>query len=273
MKRNKRKYDKFKIKIVYHDGDVEEVKYRSNVNTSDYNEMLKVYKDTKAKFLNDEDVAVIDFIGVSAKGEIGLIFTKEVSKYIGKDISNNLDMDCREVTGNAILWLSVLKEQKHYYQEICEETQKRKDTLLHKVLLLDNCDPEDKASLEHSLILELKENETRRRIAKNNLNDLIAIHKKININSAIGRLKDYSDKRDLKGFDKEEPEHFGNRVEKKVAYKDERERARLIRKYRFKYDKMKNDVVTKTLYFYNHVGLQKYKKLPKYKLHRVHKKH
>lgn len=257
MKNKNRKYDKFKIKIIYHNGDVEEVKYRSNVNTSNYNEMMKVYKSTKEKYLNDKEVAVIDFVGVSEKGEVGVIFTKEISKYIDEDISNNLDRDSREVVDNIINLFNVLKAQKKHYREVLEECQKRKDTLLHEILLIDNYDLEDRASLEHSLILKQRDNELRRKAATNNIQDLIAIGKKFNINSAIGCLKDFSNKRDLQGFDKEHPITYRNRVELKLTYKNDVERARLIKKYKYKYDEMKNDVANKTLYFYNHVGLGK----------------
>ena len=255
-----RKYDKYKIKITYHNGDTEEVKYKSNTDTSNYKEMLKIYRETKEEYLDNKDVAIIDFVGISAHGEIGILFTKEVSKFIDQNTLNNLNRDCREVVNDLVTLLNVLNSQKDYYKEIIEECEKTRDTLLHEVLLSVNELPENRLSLEHSLILKQRENELKRKNAKNNITDLISINKKFNINSAINILKLFSNERNLKGCDKESPREYKNRVEFKLTYRDDIERVRLIRLYKHKYDKMKNDTANKTLYFYNHVGEGKKKK-------------
>lgn len=249
-----RKYDRYNIKITYHNGDVEEVNYKSNIDTSNYKEMLKIYRQTKMEYLNNKDVAIIDFVGISEQGEIGILFTKEISKYIEQNMLNDLNRDCRDVVKDIITLFNVLKQQKDYYKEIKEECEKRKDTLLHEILLIDNDNTDDRTLLEHNLIIKQRDNELRRKNAKNNITDLISLNKKFNINATVNSLKDFANKRNLKGCDKESPKAYKNRVEFKVTYKDDIERVRLIRLYKHQYDEMKNDVANKTLYFYNHVG-------------------
>lgn len=255
-----RKYDKYEIKITYHNGDMEEVNYTSNIDTSNYKQMLNIYRQTKEEYLNNKDVAIIDFVGISGQGEIGILFTKEVSKYVEPNMLDDLNRDCRSVVDDIITLFNVLKKQKDYYKEIADECEKRRDTLLHEVLLIKNDSRKNRELLEHNLIVKQGDNEVRRKFAKNNIKDLISLNKKFNISSTINILKDFSIERDLNGYDKESPKEYKDRVEFKVTYKDDIERVRLIKQYKHKYDEMKNDVVNRTLYFYNHVGEGKRKK-------------
>ncbi|MEG2786448.1 MAG: hypothetical protein RR942_01415 [Romboutsia sp.] len=251
-----RKYDQYKIKITYHNGDIEEIKYESNINKSNYKEMLEVYRATKADYEDDKTVGMINFIGISEKGEVGIIFTKEVSKLIDDKISTQLARDCRDVMKEACNIFRILKEQNIYYGEIIGKCEKRRDTLSHQILLLDNDNLEgaELSLKEHEIITEQKEVELLRRKAKNNKTDLVSFFKKANLNNIITILEEYSQPRDLNGCDKESTKDFKDRVEKEFTYKTEKQRIHYMSQFKNKFDEVKHDAVNKTLYFYNHVG-------------------
>lgn len=250
-----RKYDEYRIKITYMNG-VENITYKSNVDKSDYKEMLKAYKETKTELSHDKNVAAIDFVGVSENGEIGVMWTKEVNKLIPEDLIDDLDRDCREITKEITHLLNVLIEQKQYSKDKVDECEKKRDTLLKKVLLMNNSglSKEEMMNYKINLIDQQHKNETLRKIAKNNKADLIKLHNQIDIQSIIKQFESFDKPRDLKGFDKETPKDYENRVQQEFKYNTEKERISIILKNEQKFDTYKINPKNKTIFFYNHVG-------------------
>lgn len=130
---NRRKYDAYKIKITYHNGDTEEVEYNSHVDTSNYKEMLEVYRHTKEEYINHKEVAIIDFVGISEQGTIGILFTKEISNYIEPEIIDYMGRDVRDNINEINFLLSVIPKQKQHFEELLGETIKKRDDIFRVI--------------------------------------------------------------------------------------------------------------------------------------------
>ena len=57
-----KKYEEYLIKVTYENGDVENIKYKG-VNTSDWKQMMSIYRDVKEEYNNiDCQIDFMDYV-------------------------------------------------------------------------------------------------------------------------------------------------------------------------------------------------------------------
>lgn len=241
-----RKYENYEIKVTYKNGDTEVISM-NGINTSNYNDMLEVYRNVKKQYENDIKVSTIDFIGKNSNGEMKIFFSKAIKVVAG---NKDLLIDCRDITFEIVERIKLLKEQRKYHENMINKATKKTDSLLHMVENNHNNKFDSKESeLEFKVdIFEaIEETYRARRYSKQQLSDLDNIIKQLeNIN-----INGYGKKR--KPFTMNSNE-YKNKVELELSYKDDIEKVKLINKYSKKYDKYIDDPANNILYFYNNVG-------------------
>lgn len=259
---SKTKCIKYQIIITYINGDEEEVQYKEGINQSSYTQMREFYKnEIKEQYKDDKNVITIEFVGVTEDKELKILWTKEINKIVKDDIVEMLGKDPRCLINKAKLIMETLKEQNKYFHDKRDMCEKRRDTLLKELLLSDNVgDIKKQRDLENRVTQKIKANEKERKAVKAYYSDIQQILREIDVDSIIDVLKPFARERNLHGCDKEKPLEYKDRVEKEVTYKTDKERIRLLKKFKNKFDKNKIDPIRKTILFYNHVGEGKRKK-------------
>ncbi|HDK7314211.1 TPA: hypothetical protein PTV97_003347 [Clostridium botulinum] len=137
-KEYKRKYQEYSIKITYLNGDTEDINYKG-INTSNYNDMLNLYRDIKEKY-QDESV-IINFLGKTDKGELGILFQKkiinkdaELKEYAEKVVNTEIEDIIKDIYNS----FKLLNDKRKYSNEQINICNKKQDILLHKIEHFNN---------------------------------------------------------------------------------------------------------------------------------------
>lgn len=250
-----RKYEEYKIKITYLNGDTEELNYKG-INTSNYKEMLKLYKDIKEQY--KEESVVIDFLGITNTGELGILFTKEIK---GKDYldKQELEMTEEEILKDIQRKMTLLYKRKDETINKLNAVNKKQDILLHQIESLPS---KTNNNIKIKMLNELQEIRKNRRYLKNKKNDLTSLNIIIdnfkilsNINTLTKYILDKKQKSVLQeqqfNFDKIEKVEKRFNVIKEIKYRNFRERVNLIKQLTPKYDKVYYDDSKMTVTCYN----------------------
>ncbi|NFH40747.1 hypothetical protein [Clostridium sporogenes] len=256
-KEYKRKYQEYLITITYLNGDKENIKYKG-INTSSYNDMLNLYRDIKEQYKNES--VIIDFIGKSSDGELGILFQKKI---INKDAelkeraSKIQKMSLEEILENLINGFNMLKEKKQFAIKDRDVYSKETDIKLHIMEVKKRSgkyvSPEEKIEM-YDIIAEER---VRRRQAKedkqklDNLRNSFRLFKNVEtkeslcIDNIINLLQ--TNIKSINKIDSKEYEPLiadkaeELKIMKKVKYKNFKERIRLIAELKKEYQKVYYD--------------------------------
>ncbi|GCD12646.1 hypothetical protein [Clostridium tagluense] len=102
---NNKKCCEYKIIIRYMNNDVEEINYHE-VNNRNYKEMLKLYKETKEHYTEENICATVNFQGIFEDGTIGISYVKEIINKKELQIKEQAD----NISGESIYDLTLKLE-------------------------------------------------------------------------------------------------------------------------------------------------------------------
>ncbi|NCI19780.1 hypothetical protein EJM73_09090 [Clostridium botulinum] len=257
-KEYKRKYQEYLITITYLNGDKENLKYKG-INTSNYNDMLNLYRDIKEQYKNES--VIIDFIGKSADGELGILFQKKI---INKDAelkeraSKIQKMSLEEILENLINSFNILKEKKQFAIKNRDVYTKEIDIKLHimedKERNGEYVPPEEKIKVYDMIAKErvIRRNSKNDKFKLDNLRNSLQQFKNINtneslcINSIIEILQTNIESINKINLDSKKYNLTYEKAEKlkimkKVKYKNFKERIKLIAELKKEYQKVYYD--------------------------------
>ena len=254
-----RKYERYEVKVQYRDGSVEYIRY-NGVNTSNYKDMIKVYKDTKETHENDGKVESISFIGISNTGELNVFWQKNIEiKY-----KEELNTDCRDIVNNIQNEINLLQNQLSHHKNMIKIYEKKENTLLHMIENNKNnkyCSEEDGINFKLKMFDAIENIRVMRRYSKDqiaDLNNIIYKFKELDLEPFVKNRK-------IKNITSNE---YKNHTELNVYYKDEQEKSIMIEKYKNEYDKYIIDESCGLIYFYNISSIGKNYKERKEKLNK-----
>lgn len=251
-----KKYQEFKIKITYLNGDSEEINYNKQ-DKSKYRDMLELYKQTKEKF--KDECVIIDFLGVEGDGELGILFQKKIVNDKESKIKTQADlvrnMPLSEVLDQMESLMKILEDKSSKSDERINVYNKRQDLLLHKVEGFKKAKVSNVGKLEVMDMLE--DIRLKRRVIKNDVR-VIDDFKENNsmqiIKQAIFRSKlkiDSISKEDseMEYLTDEKIEQF--KMMKEVTYKSFKERIVVMKRLQNRYNKVYYDDSTMVITCYN----------------------
>ena len=238
-----RKYERYEVKVQYRDGSVEYIRY-NGVNTSNYKDMIKVYKDTKETHENDGKVESISFVGISSTGELNVFWQKNI------DIPcDDINKDCREVVREILDRVELLKSQKSYHSKMVHKYERQRDIIYHMIENSNNNqfdDLQNEIDYKVDMFNKLNQVAQMRRNSKDHVADLgniINELSKIDITGWGNNRKNYTKTSD----------EYSKRMNVEKYYSNDSEKEKLIKEYRSKYSNYIDDEFNKSIYFYNTV--------------------
>lgn len=243
------KFNEYVVKTTNTNGKISEV-----ANSTNFKECCVLYKGIKEKHIDDSAIVEIKMIGRNCKEEY-VFYSKAINV---KKKNAVLNQDCRELVKQTMENITILKQQKEYFEKLLPKYDKQLDTLGHKIELLHNKEfvsNVDKQEYYMSLFNEIVEIREKRRLAKSQILDL----------KNIGRALDKLDFAEIKEFvnPREEytlsPEAYQKNAQKEVRYNSNTQRQIVLEKFENKFDKYVDDEENQTIFFYNCSALAKRK--------------
>ncbi|HCL4455230.1 TPA: hypothetical protein N2D10_003257 [Clostridium botulinum] len=262
-KKYERKYQEYSIKITYLNGDTEDINYRE-INTSSYKDMLKIYKDVKEEYKNES--VIIDFIGKTENGELGILFQKkiinkdaELKEYAEKVVNTEIE----DIIKNIYNSFKLLNDKRKYSNEQINIYNKKQDVLLHKIEHFNN-------ELENEMKISIFDNIQAIRIQRRKLKE--DLENLTNFNGMLCHYKNKVNKRltteqvekilitALESIQKINNKQYGfltdEKVEelkimKEVRYKKQTERVKLMQQLKKEFDKIYCDESKMKIVCYN----------------------
>ena len=243
-----RKYQNYKIKITYNNGDIEDINFK-DVNSSSYKEMLEVYKGIKEE--HKEDSCIIDFLGENEEKEVGVLFTKEINI---KTSSEKLDTKAIEIGKELERLLSLLVEKKGYHNPIVQAEQKKQDLLLHKIqyIIQENIPIELEAKA--NMFNEIGNIRIDREFHKTENSHLDCYFSKFNVSDLLNKIKNINSNinKGNTGVDFSEENLNQYNIMKEKHYNTEKERIALMSQWKPKYVKVVVDEAKKLITAFNY---------------------
>ncbi|MGL4571725.1 MAG: hypothetical protein ACRCVJ_11750 [Clostridium sp.] len=127
-----KKYQEYKVKVTYKNGDTEIVKGQS-INTNNYKQMLEVYRTVKDTY----DTAIlkqIEFLGIGQNQELGVLFTKQ---YIEDKEPTLIEENTIDILQTICQNIKLLTVKKEYHKSMIPCTNKKLDVLYHQLEDID----------------------------------------------------------------------------------------------------------------------------------------
>ena len=121
-----KKFEKYKITVKYLNGDIEDINL-VGINTSDYQNMLKVYHRIKSTYA--DKVKTIDFVGIKHDGSMEIKWTKEI-KPKGQE---ELREDIYDIMNNISNKIQLIKNKNFYHFDLINALNKKEDVKLHEL--------------------------------------------------------------------------------------------------------------------------------------------
>lgn len=244
---NIRKYVSYTIKITYDNGDIEDVNYKEYYNNCDeksYNNMMDVYKKVRKQY--EKESCIIDFLGVSEKGKLGIVFTKEINIKTNKE---KLETKSEDIINKLEELLILVNDKEKYHNTNLGAVQKEQDFTLHKIQIYNGG-----LNGKVKLFDDLQKARIRRLNHKNELLNISKLKKQINVKELMDKIQVI--KGELRAIQSGEcltEDNIDNyNIMKEVVYKSDRERVRFMSKYKKKYDKAVVNELEKKITFYNY---------------------
>lgn len=261
-KEYKRKYQEYSIKITYLNGDTEDINYKG-INTSSYKDMLNIYKDVKEEYKNES--VIIDFIGKTENGELGILFQKkiinkdaELKEYAEKVVNTEIEDIIKDIYNS----FKLLNDKRKFTYEQIGIYNKKQDVLLHKIESFEN-DLGDE--LKISIFDSLKELRECRRKLKNDINKCVAFNgmlcscKEIEDKLTTEKMEEILQKsiESINKINNKQYEYLSDekaeelKIVKRVSYKNFKDRVKKINQLQKEYQKVYYDNSKMEIICYN----------------------
>ncbi|MBN3376346.1 hypothetical protein CF087_21150 [Clostridium botulinum] len=262
-KEYKRKYQEYLITITYLNGDKENLKYKG-INTSNYNDMLNLYRDIKEQYKNES--VIIDFIGKSADGQMDIMWQKEIvnkdakiKEYAEKVVNTEIEDIIKDIYNS----FKLLNDKRKYSNEQINIYNKKQDILLHKIEHFNN---ELGNEIKISIFDNIQAIRIQRRKLKEDLENLT------NFNGMLCHYKNKVNKRltteqtekilmtaleSIQKIDNKEYTFLTDekveelKIMKEVRYKKQTERVKLMQQLKKEFDKIYCDESKMKIVCYN----------------------
>lgn len=233
------KYQRYMIQVNYLNGNKENIEYINNkpVDTSSYKEMMKVYKETKEKYINL--CTSIDFIGITEDEQLNIIFSKQ-NKQDEENTENSF-----ELIEQLNKIVNKLKVKSKEAQNLLCSVDKEKSIFEHKYIefaeLEDLVDEYKIKKFDEYRNLLL-----RRRVIKNEAINLRNVKEQLDIifentDRLHKRTVGYINKAILNtesSITQTVPEELDKQIIKEISYNNHKERINLMKQLEHKYDKV-----------------------------------
>lgn len=250
-----KKYQEFKIKITYLNGDSEEINYNKQ-DKSKYRDMLELYKQTKEKF--KDECVIIDFLGVEGDGELGILFQKKITN--DKEFKEKKEADAvsqmsvEDIFAKMELMVNILDSKVKKSNEQLAISNKKQDVLLHKIEHFNDIQVSDSEKLNVVNLLQDI------RIQRRDLKNEVKVISKFNENDSLRIIKDSLMKARISEENIQAHEEtlgvltneiIAEKMMKEVSYRSFKERIRLMKQLQTKYNKVYFDDSTMVITCYN----------------------
>lgn len=256
-----RKYQSYEIKVVYQNGDLENISIlnETEVDKTSYKEMMRVYLEIKDTYKDKN--CNIEFLGSSENGTLdAVLFIKENKEKKTDTIKNNNPID--KALKDLDIAINNIKQRKIFVTDMLSVLEKKQDFLLHKIETLDDEGIKIQSETITRLIRDLRHD---RRDFKNEKRIFEEIDEKGisgNLNSALHLIDGMHIDKIVKMSEiiaEQAKETYSEPVEenkliKEIRYKNQRERINLVSQLKPKYDKVVVDELNWTITCFNKCG-------------------
>lgn len=245
-----RKYQNYKIKITYNNGDIEDINFKS-ADSSSYKEMLEVYKGIKEDHKNDS--CIIDFLGENNEKEVGVLFTKELNI---KQPSDELDTDAIDIGERIEKLLLLLIDKKEYHSPIATVEGKNQDLLLHKIQHIVKNNITISLEEQSKMLNDLGNIRIKRELHKTQSSHSNIYFQSLDIKDILSKIRrvNYI----IKGGNRSEDFDFSEEkleqynIITSQQYRTEKERIHLMSHWKPKYDRVVVNEAEKTITAFNY---------------------
>ncbi|HFD2052206.1 TPA: hypothetical protein ACF2DE_002937 [Clostridium perfringens] len=248
-----RKYESYKVIVSFYNGEKEEIKYNGIRQTS-YIDMLKAYRETKE--LYKDKSCRIDFIGVSANGELEVRWFKEFKgeeKEFQIKAREYAETNSFELMENIINSIALLNKRNYYLKNRRDVLEKAQDIILHKIEHFDISGLGNEEKLE--LFNELENIRKERREVKEDLKNIHTIREKIkfpnNLEDVLNDLVELKNRTENSIKYLNDVELENKKIWKKKKYTSIEQRNLIAEKLKRKYDRVVWNDAECIIYAYN----------------------
>lgn len=253
-----RKYQQYEIVVRFSNGDKEEINMlnETEINKSNYKEMLKVYSEVKE--IHKDKECVIEFCGSSNDSSLNVIFTKELKRTEDIETITN-DIPIKDSIQELTRIVKHITERSNFLDSKLSLLSKQQDFLLHRIELSD-----ENVSLDEivSTYNEMRKIRLDRREVKNERNIIQRLENK-GIMFNFNRIANIIDNVNLDNLEakvekaKEQAKEIyiapleENQLIRTIPFKTHKERMHFIKQMEIKYDKIIVDDERKIITCYN----------------------
>lgn len=235
-----RKYENYKIIITYDNGNTEEINYKG-INTSNYKDMLNLYKEAKSNYINE--CVTIDFVGTNSEGEMRIFFTKKIESKSEETKEEN--RSTKDMLINLADILNLLEKQKEKLSAKQGVLDKEEDKELHKIESFNEeifINKEELIAEKLKIFDNIKNIRKERRLNKeefgliscfNQLKGTQGLKDKVN---QIIKSFDIKSNKKYQHLTDEKVEQF--KIMKRIKYKTEKERMAIVKENLHKFNKV-----------------------------------
>lgn len=246
------KYRRYKIIVNYLNGNKEEIEYINNkpIDTSNYKEMMKVYKEVKEQYINL--CTSIDFFGITEDEQLTIIFSKQNKT---DEVNSENSFELIEKLNDIV---NKLKQKSKEAQNLLCLVDKEKSVFEHKYIEFAELeDLVDEYKIEkfdeyRSLLL-------RRRVIKDEAINLKNVKEQLDIiientDRLHKRTQGYINKAILStesSIAQKVPEELDKQKTTEYPYKDFKDRINIMKQLEHKFEKIVNVPEENKLVCYN----------------------
>lgn len=253
----KPKYQSYSIKITYLNGDTEDINYKG-INTSNYKDMLKLYKDVKEQYKKES--VTINFLGKTADGQLNIMFQKKIvnkdaenKEYAEKVINTEVEDIFQQIINNIKILNDKFKNSKNYQGILDKEIN-------IKIHDIQNVGKNVADSFKIKIYDEISDLENKRRFIKNNFQTIHSLKQKLQtkglslekiqnmFQSKLNSIEKNKNK-DYEILTDEKTEEL--KIMKKASYKNFKDRVNKIKELSKDYDKVYYDNSKMEIICYN----------------------
>lgn len=219
--------------------------------TSEKSKIFTNYKDAKEKYdlfkkSDLEGIHIIKFNDI-IDGEIKNRWTKKVNE-------KKKDITCREIAKNIDDLVKQVEEIKNHNECIIKMAERKRELLLHLITGVHTKtyqNKEEETMIKLNLVNELGMWEFKRKVAKDELRDVVELQNNNDIN-----MKSLIKPRGIPNISKDSPSVTRNKYERIITYNNDKEKDTYLKQNK-NYAYYIVDEYEKSIYFYNRFDSQK----------------
>ena len=256
MGSKRKKFIQYKVEVYNLEGTKQTVSTK-NTKTNDYKAMLEVYRETKKASVGKD--CVIKFKGITKKGEVGCLFTKENKSEETLNAIRNAKLANNTTVGEILNIVKNAEESFKMRKKLLEDQgllcNKRIDTILHNL----ECDTYDTEESKLEVVDELIKIRKQRRDIKDECSaiDYMKQTKLINFveKTKIDNALNWIDKNKVKRVNKQKViRETGYKYAPRIyVYNTELEKNNLVKQLEKRYDRVMLDSNNKEITCYTNV--------------------